>query len=153
MTNIFNPDFTDFLELLIKNKVEYLLVGGYSVILHGYIRSTGDMDLWVNKSQDNYLKIKKTYIEFGAPVFPENDFPENEFNVWGIGVEPSKILTHIDGLTFDESMKKCNFFKLEKINVPYINFNDLIKNKLSSGRFKDLADIEQLNKLKKNSND
>ena len=113
------------------------------------------MNLWVNKSQDNYLKIKKTHIEFGAPVFPENVFPENEFNVLGIGVKPSKIeiLTHIDGLTFDESMKKCNFLKLEKINVPYINFNDLIKNKLSSGRFKDLADIEQLNKLKKNNND
>lgn len=50
MSNIFNPDFSDFLELLNQNEVDYLLVGGYAVIIHGYTRSTGDMDLWVDKS-------------------------------------------------------------------------------------------------------
>ena len=42
--NIFNIDFLDFLELLEKHNVDFLLVGGYAVILHGYVRSTGDMD-------------------------------------------------------------------------------------------------------------
>ena len=50
MANLFNDDFTDFLGACSVNKVEFLLVGGYAVILHGYIRSTADMDIWVNKT-------------------------------------------------------------------------------------------------------
>ena len=49
MSNIFNDDFQDFLQAFNKREVKYLLIGGYSVILHGYSRTTGDMDLWVEK--------------------------------------------------------------------------------------------------------
>ena len=57
--NIFNVDFLEFLEFLTKHQVEYLLVGGYAVVLHGYIRSTGDMDLWIDRTNENYKKLKK----------------------------------------------------------------------------------------------
>ena len=69
MLDIFNPDFIDFLELLNKNEVEYLLVGGYAVILHGYIRSTGDMDLWVKKSKDNYLRREPGHCDLAPDLF------------------------------------------------------------------------------------
>lgn len=149
--NIFNVDFLEFLELLKKHKVDFLLVGGYAVVLHGFIRSTGDMDLWIERTENNYNKLKKVYLDFCAPIFPEEEFSNHEFNVWGIGVEPSKIeiLTKVDGLAFNESYKKRKYFKIDKLRIPYIDFDDLIKNKLASGRYKDLADIEQLNKLKK----
>jgi len=58
MGNIFNDDFRDFLKSLNNNKVNYILVGGYSVILHGYSRTTGDMDIWVERTKENYIKIK-----------------------------------------------------------------------------------------------
>ena len=74
MSNIFNPDFSNFLELLNQNEVDYLLVGGYAVIIHGYTRSTGDMDLLVDKSKENYLKLSKTYKDFGAPYFLKLNF-------------------------------------------------------------------------------
>ena len=152
MPNLFNIDFLDFLELLEKYKVDFLLVGGYAVILHGYVRSTGDLDLWIDKSSNNYNKLKKVYLDFGAPIFSENDFENETINVWGIGVEPRKIeiLTHVDGLVFKESKQHCNWFMLENFKVPYIDFDDLIKNKFASGRYKDLADIEQLKRLKNN---
>lgn len=60
-------------------------------------------------------------------------------------------MTQVDGLIFKESFKKRNYFKVGKLQIPYIDFDDLIKNKLASGRYKDLADIEQL-KNKKNVN-
>ena len=53
MGNIFNNDFQDFISALNNNNVEYLLVGGYSVILHGHSRTTGDMDIWVNRTSEN----------------------------------------------------------------------------------------------------
>ena len=46
MANIFHQDFLDFLSALNEAEVRYILVGGYSVVLHGYPRTTGDMDLW-----------------------------------------------------------------------------------------------------------
>jgi predicted acyl esterase len=51
--NIFNDDFRDFIQCLNKHQVEYVLVGGYAVIIRGYSRSTGDMDIWVNKTEAN----------------------------------------------------------------------------------------------------
>jgi hypothetical protein len=148
MPNLFNIDFLDFLELLQKYKVEYLLVGGYAVILHGYGRSTGDLDLWINQNSENYTKLQLVYEEFGAPIFSLEDFNSDKFDVWSIGVEPRKIeiLTKVSGLIFSESIRNCEWLTLKKIKVPYIDFNDLIKNKTASGRLKDLADIEQLKK-------
>ncbi len=148
--NIFNADFLEFLMLLEKHKVDFLLVGGYAVVLHGYVRSTGDMDLWIERTDYNYQKLKKVYLDFRAPIFPQEQFSNDSFNVWGIGIEPTKIeiLTQVDGLIFKESFKKRKFFKVDKLQICYIDFEDLIKNKQASGRFKDLADIEQLKKLK-----
>ncbi len=76
MSNIFNDDFKDFIKALNNNKVEYILVGGYAVILHGYNRTTGDMDIWVNQTKENYQKIVKSFHEFGTPVF---DMTEENF--------------------------------------------------------------------------
>lgn len=151
MPNLFNIDFLDFLELLDKHKVDYLLVGGYAVILHGYGRSTGDLDLWINKTTQNYHRLQRVYNDFGAPIFSIQDFESEKFDVWSIGVEPRKIeiLTNVSGLNFDKSSKKCRNLELENFKVPYIDFEDLIKNKTETGRYKDLSDIEQLNKLKK----
>ncbi len=63
--NIFNPDFTDYIELLNKHQVEYMLVGGMAVNVHGYRRSTGDMDLFVNPTEANHIKLKMVHFEFG----------------------------------------------------------------------------------------
>ncbi len=151
MPNLFNIDFLEFLQLLDKHKVDYLLVGGYAVILNGYVRSTGDLNLWVDKTDDNYHKLVKVYSDFGAPIFPIFEFKNEKFDVWSIGIEPTKIeiLTHVDGLNFHESILYCNYFTIQDIKIPCINYDDLLKNKFSSGRFKDLADIEQLKKNKK----
>lgn len=63
MGNIFNSDFRDFISALNNNTVDYILVGGYSVILHGYLRTTGDLDIWVNKKKKNYAKLVKAFEE------------------------------------------------------------------------------------------
>jgi hypothetical protein len=151
MQNVFNIDFLEFLELLDNHEVEYLLVGGYAVILHGYARITGDMNLWVNQTNENYNKLKLVYTNFGAPIFSIEDFESYKFDVWSIGVETRKIeiLTKVSGLEFKESKKNCVYLNFEKFKIPYIDFEDLMKNKITTGRLKDLADVEQLMKNKK----
>ena len=153
MANLFNDDFADFLEACSVNKVEYLLVGGYAVILHGYIRSTADMDIWVNKTSDNYLRLAKAYKDFGSPIFSENEFLGNKYDVWGIGVEPNKIeiMSEVKGIEFYECFKACKKMPFKNFEVPYIHLKHLLLAKEAAGRFKDKADIEQLKKKNKNS--
>ena len=154
MADLFNKDFLDFIDALNKAKVEYILVGGYAVILHGFARSTGDMDIWVNKTSDNYQKLKKAFSLFGAPIFSEKDFLGNKIDVWGIGKEPNRIeiLNQLKGITFEEAHPLCKTFIQNKIEIKYIHINHLIKAKEAAGRFKDKNDIEQLKK-KNNSSD
>jgi hypothetical protein len=152
MADLFNPDFIDFLEACSNSEVEYLLVGGYAVILHGYIRSTADMDIWANKTAGNYKKLAKAFRDFGAPIFPEEDFLGNKYDVWGIGMEPSKIeiLSEVKGVQFEECLLACKKLQVKSFEVPYIHLKHLLIAKEAAGRFKDKADIEALTKKKNN---
>src|SRR6266487_5482906 len=119
MADLFNEDFQDFIEALNKSEVEYILVGGYAVILYGYIRSTADMDLWVNKTSANYQKLKKAFTFFGAPIFSEKEFLSNQFDVWGIGKEPNRIevMNNVKGLDFSEAFSSCKIFIQNGIEI------------------------------------
>lgn len=151
MADLFNRDFQDFIEALNKAAVEYILVGGYAVILHGYIRSTADMDVWVNKNFINYQKLRKAFSFFGAPIFSEKEFLGDEFDVWGIGIEPNRIevLNKIKGVEFSEAFPICKSFIQNNVEVKYIHLKHLLKAKEAAGRFKDKADIEELQKRNK----
>jgi predicted nucleotidyltransferase len=151
MGNIFNEDFKDFISALNSAKVEYILVGGYSVILHGYARTTGDMDIWVNKTADNYKKLLKAFAEFKMPVFDmteENFLHHNEWDVFSFGRIPNRIdiMVRVKGLEFKEAYSKSKNYTIEKVKIRTIRLEDLIQTKKAAGRFKDLDDIEQLSK-------
>jgi hypothetical protein len=150
MANIFNEHFRDFIQALNENEVEYVLVGGMAVILHGYVRGTGDMDVWVNKTKVNYKRLVKAFNQFGMPVFDmkEKAFLGDEFDVWGIGVQPVRIevMTSVKGLSFDDAYKMSQIYNEDGLQIRFIHINHLIEAKKASGRFRDLDDIDQLTK-------
>lgn len=149
MGNIFNSDFRDFLIALNNNKVEYILVGGYAVILHGYSRTTGDMDIWVNKTEDNYNKLATAFYEFKMSLMgmtKENFLNNNDIDVFTYGKPPVSIdiMTSVKGLSFEDSNLKAIIKKIDGIDVRLIDYRDLIIAKKASGRHKDLDDIENI---------
>ncbi len=149
MGNIFNDDFRDFISALNESKVEYLLVGGYSVIIHGYSRNTGDLDLWVKPTELNYKKLNKAFNVFGMPVFdmllPKFLDIEN-YDVFTFGRSPVsiEILTKVKGLNFDDAFSQSIYFEDEDLRVRLINFEDLIIAKKAAGRPRDINDLDQL---------
>lgn len=153
MADYFNDDFRDFLTALNKQEVEYMLVGGMAVILNGYVRTTGDMDVWVNKTKENYKKVVKSFHQFGMPMFDmtEEKFLSDEFDVWMFGVSPIKIelMTAVKGLQFDEAFKISQLHDDSGLLVRYLHMNSLIEAKKAAGRYKDLDDIHQLQRKKK----
>jgi len=149
MGNIFHDDFRDFVNALNNQQVEYILVGGYSVILHGYARNTGDMDLWVNPTIDNYNKLVKSFHEFGMPVFDmtEKNFLHNEsFDVFTFGRPPVSIdiMKKVKGLDFEIAYQHSVIVEADGFPIRMVDYRDLIKAKMASGRPKDLNDIENL---------
>ncbi len=153
---ILNENFIDFISLLNKHEVKYVLVGGWVVIFEGYSRTTGDMDVFVEISEANASKILQVINEFmnSSLGFVKEDFLK-ENNILMIGKTPLRIdiLTTIDGVSFEEVYKTSNIYTDEGINIRCIHINELISNKKASGRLKDLADAEMLEKiLKKRKN-
>ena len=141
------PDFKDFLKLLNEHKVQYLLIGGYAVGYHGYPRATADMDIWVAIHPDNAGKIVAVLCEFGFDV-PEltADLFLQEKQIVRMGVPPVKleIVTSISGVEFDECYQERITDVLDGVKVDLIDLTHLKINKKASGRYKDLADLENL---------
>ena len=153
MGNIFNQDFREFIQALNNNHVKYILVGGYSVILHGHSRTTGDLDLWVEKSKNNYQLLVQAFADFGMSVFDmtESNFLNNlNFDVFTYGRPPVSIdiITSLKGCNFDDTYANALIIQIEDIDIRLIHLNDLIRAKKAANRPKDNDDIEHLSKKK-----
>jgi predicted nucleotidyltransferase len=149
MGNVFNEDFRDFLQALNRAGVKYVLVGGYSVIYHGFPRTTGDLDIFVEVSKENYKKIVEAFYDFQMPVFDmteENFLNNSDLNVFSFGRPPVsiEILKEISGLKFDAVYDQAIRTEVEGVQLRIINLNHLKENKKQSGRNKDLNDLENL---------
>ncbi len=142
-------DFKEFLQLLRLKGIEYLVVGGYAVAFHGYPRATGDMDIWIAISKNNASKIVEALKEFGfnVPELQEELFLEKEKNI-RMGNPPLRIeiLTSIDGVEFSECYEHKQAAIIDDVEVNFISLGDLKKNKKASGRYRDLGDLEYLEK-------
>lgn len=62
MADLFDPDFQEFIRLPNKNEVKYSLVGGHAVIIHGHVRYKGDINLWAEATDKNYLRLIKNLL-------------------------------------------------------------------------------------------
>lgn len=140
-------DFREFIELLNSNEVEYLVVGGFAVGFHGYPRATGDIDIWINPTSANSRKILLVLKDFGfdSLQLKEDDFITSN-QIIQLGFPPLRIdiLTSLDGVNFTDSFMKKEVFQRGDFKINIISRDDLIKNKLASGRTQDLADAERL---------
>ncbi len=149
MGDIFNDDFIDFITCFNKHEVEYILVGGYSVILHGYTRTTGDMDIWVNPTTPNYKRILKAFADFGLSVFEmteERFLSTEKYDVFKFGRSPVRIdlMTVVKGLDFETAHSNAVWFNTDGISIKTIHINELRKAKRASNRPKDIDDLNNL---------
>ncbi len=142
-----DPHFKEFLRLLKEKKVEFIVVGGFAVIYHGYVRYTGDLDLWVKRTSQNQKRLISAINQFGYDTEPltELDF-EAEIIAFHLDKPPKKIdiSNQISGVKFEDCMESAEKLKIDEFEIAVLNLVDLIKNKKASGRLKDLLDIQNL---------
>lgn len=153
-------NFEEILSAFNKQKVEYMIAGGYAVIFHGYGRTTGDLDIWVKPSIENRKKIIKAFQKLEFPfelidyITGIKDFSQ-PFAV-KIGKEPLQVdvFNAITGVSYADAEKNAVTFRFsEKLECKFIHLHDLITNKMLTGRTKDKADVEELHKINIHSKD
>jgi len=128
-----NDDFRDMLDALAGAKVEFLVVGAHALAVHGVVRATGDLDIFVRPTRENGERLMTALRAFGAPVIAHGvsapDFEQPD-NVYQIGLPPRRIdlLTGITGVAFEDAIGR----------------DALLRNKRATGRDKDRVDADLL---------
>jgi len=144
-----NEDYREMLENLLNEGVAFILVGAYALAAHGFPRATGDMDIWVKPDANNSKKVYSALAKFGAPM---GEISEGEFSqpglIFQIGIVPRRIdiITKISGVEFDEADADKIIVNIETLKIPVLSIDLLIKNKMATGREKDLLDAKLLMK-------
>lgn len=144
-----DPDFNEFVQLLLANEVRFLIIGGYALAAHGAPRYTGDLDTWLWIDSDNAHRVLLTLenFGFGSLGITREDLltPDTEIQ---LGYPPHRIdlLTGIDGVDFGDAWSRHVEFDINGVRVPFISREDLIANKKAVARPQDLADVAKLEK-------
>ncbi len=147
-----NADFMDILLAFGAEKVEFLIVRGFAMAVHGAPRFTGDIDLWVRPDPANAERVHRALARFGAPL-ATHGVTASDFSlpgaVYQMGLPPRRIdvLTAIDGVAFEQAWSGKIERELGSLSLPFLGLADLIRNKRAAGRPKDLLDIELLRDL------
>jgi hypothetical protein len=140
-------DLKDLLLAFNEQHVRYLIVGGYAFGVHAEPRATKDLDIFICPDADNSEAVFRALAQYGAPLqgLSPQDFTDG--STFQIGQPPSRIdlLQQIDGITFDEAWShRVEGLIEEDIPAAVISRDDLIRNKLASGREQDLLDAKKL---------
>ena len=147
---ILDANFLEFIECLNKNEVRFVLIGGYAVVLNGHSRSTGDLDIFIESTEENAEKVLKAIDDFGfgSIGFTKEDLLDKD-GVVQMGTPPIRIdiLSNVDGITFEVTFASSKDHVEENVSMKVIHINHLIASKLAVGRKKDIADVEALQKI------
>lgn len=156
----FSKDILDFIRLLNRRHVKYLIVGGEAVIYYGYARLTGDVDFFIDTSRKNALNLYEALKEFWRGDVPGIEGCEALMEpgvIFQFGVPPNRIdiITHVDGVTFRKAWHGRATTSMEirgeQVSIYFIGLEELIANKTAINRPKDQEDLKYLVKAKEKS--
>ena len=142
-----NSDFNDLLRLFAKHEVRYLIVGGYAAMHYSQPRLTKDLDIWLEPSADNAVRVMRAFGEFGLPLIDvtREDF-EKENLQYMIGRAPVlfDFLTSLPDLEFQACWETRATDSEEGFEISYLSKEALIVAKKKAGRIQDLADLDEI---------
>ena len=140
-------DLKDLLRAFNANAVKYLIIGGHAFGVHAQPRATKDLDLFIRSDEENAEAVFKALAEFGAPLDNMSPADFADGTTFQIGQPPDRIdiLQRIDGVPFDEAWENRIEGSIDnEVPASVISKDDLIRNKLASGREQDLLDVKVL---------
>jgi hypothetical protein len=146
-------DQRELLAALNDHGVEYVVIGGHAAIAFGVARLTKDLDVLVRPNEKNSEAVYAALAAFGAPMesLSPSDFRDSPDSIVQFGVPPNRvdILQSMEGVSFDEAWgDHVDLLIDETLTAHYVSAEHLIRNKELVGRPGDLADVDQLRKIR-----
>lgn len=145
-------DYEEFLESCGKNDVRYLIVGAHAVAHHARPRSTKDLDLWIEPSNENAERLLATLRDFfGSDLGLGIEDLTKPGLIVQLGVAPSRIdlLNRISGIEdFQQAWNRKVEGRYGPVTAFFLSLDDLIEAKKAAGRSRDLEDLANLEKVK-----
>ena len=150
--DLLDESLLDFWKALNHFQVKYIMVGGVAVNLHGYSRTTNDIDVWIKDTSENRKALGLAFAQFGYDEIDLEDFQfvpgwTDFFIGSGILLDILIDMVGLEGYSFDESLKLASIAEIEEIPVPFLHINQLIANKKAVNRSKDQIDVIELEKI------
>ncbi|MBA3461301.1 MAG: hypothetical protein H0T46_15165 [Deltaproteobacteria bacterium] len=140
-------DWKEFLSLLMRHGVRFVIVGGHALAANGRPRYTEDLDVFVDRTEANARRLVRALDEFGYPVRRDGwrEFTRPN-KILFIGRIPLRIdvLTSISGVSFSTAWKGRLVAATDFGALPLLGLAELRINKRASGRTKDLLDLALL---------
>ena len=152
--DIFNEEFILFWKALNNNSVNYIMTGGVATNLKGYQRTTDDIDVWIEDSKENRLKLRTALKEYSDVDYFMLETLQivagwTYFNLNnGMRLDLMVEMKGLEGFTFDECLEKASIAEIDDVAVPFLHINHLIANKKAVNRPKDQVDVIYLEKIK-----
>ena len=140
-------DMKDLLSVFNANGVDYLVIGGYAYGVHLEPRTSKDLYLFIRSTDANAKAVFDALVQFGAPMTGMSPADFQDGTIFQLGIEPERvgIVQRIDGVTFEEAWEHRIKSKIDgEVQASVISRDDLIRNKLASGRDQDLLDVKKL---------
>lgn len=152
--DVYSEAFLKLWRHLNENHVRYIMVGGFATNFHGYQRFTGDIDIYLEDTAVNRQNLRKTFIDLELGDFEALERIEFvpgwvDFQLEnGVKLDIMTSLKGVD-ITFDECLKIAPVAEIEGLKIPFLHINQLIDNKRSVARPKDLMDVSELEQIRK----
>lgn len=136
------------------NNVRYIMIGGFATNIHGYQRYTGDMDMWIQDSNDNRKRLKVAFKQAGMGdyfMIETMQFVPGWTDIRlnnGLRLDIMTTMKGLEDFTFEDCLKTATMADIEGVKVPFLHINQLIANKKAVNRPKDQIDVIELEKIK-----
>ena len=142
-----NQNFKEFIQSLNDNQVRYLVIGGYAVALHGHPRYTKYIDVWIEMTPENASRIVNALNQFGfgsLGVKAEDFLIPDQIIQFGYAPNRIDLITTLEGVEFENCYASRVEVGFDDVKVNFIDLDNLKLNKKATGRYQDLADLENL---------
>jgi hypothetical protein len=151
--DIYDEEMIKFWRSMYDCNVKYLMVGGFAVNMHGYSRTTDDVDIWIKDEKINRQNLGKALgiFGYGELSWEEMQFIPGWTNFYvgpGIVLDILISMKGLEEFSFDECFKLATIAEIEGIKIPFLHINHLITNKKAVNRPKDQLDVIELEKIK-----
>lgn len=144
------PDWFEFLSILKRHGVRFLLVGAHALAAHGRPRATQDLDVLIAPTPANARRVAAALAEFGfTKLGADWTWFTKPYRVTMLGRIPFRIdvLTGISGVSFTVAWRNRVTMVTDIGEIAVIGLADLRANKRAAGRPKDLLDLALLDEL------